>query len=262
MLVIVNSITVSKNVSNCIKEWTCALLHPARDRPLFTAYSALLDFSVSISNSRESLKARRARKARRTSNSSNTIEMNPRACRKEILFCLCVCVWSLVPSLTVFMWGRVWSKTANTKHKVFLSQIKVLIIVLHILVVLCNQEAILIKCLMKTVKEHDWKCDVKNTSNDKLISQRTSEQLQTMVDRYTVCSQCRHCFIVSGGNTNKMPGDCEGFGHIRTATNHGRSLYSALSVDIVSRRVTYGCNLQEQCVQFSCSCKERIVEFF
>ena len=86
MLVIVNSITVSKNVSYCIKEWTCVLLHPARDRPLFTAYSALLDFSVSISNSRESLKARRARKARRTSNSNNTIETNPRACRKEIYF--------------------------------------------------------------------------------------------------------------------------------------------------------------------------------
>lgn len=76
----------TSNVSNCTKEWTCVLLHPARDRPLFTAYSALLDFSVSISNSRESLKARRARKARRTSNSSNTIEMNPRACAREIYF--------------------------------------------------------------------------------------------------------------------------------------------------------------------------------
>lgn len=101
--------------------------------------------------------------------------------------CVCVCgLW--YPALQCSCGGEPGTRLQTPNTSVFLSQIKVLITVLHSLVILRNQEAILIKCLMKTVKEHDWKCDVRNTSKDKLISQCTSEQLQTTVDHYTVLS--------------------------------------------------------------------------
>ena len=185
MLVIVNSITVSKNgpVRSCILQ---GIVHSSQ-RTVHSWTSQFL-FQTLGSHWRLAEPGRQGEHQTVTTPlrwTQEPVEKKFISPNNDCFVCVCVCgLW--YPALQCSCGGESGARLQTQNTKSFCLKLKVLITVLHILVVLCNQEAILIKCLMKTVKEHDWKCDVKNTSNDKLISRCTSEQQQTTVDHYTV----------------------------------------------------------------------------